>query len=118
MRAIAILTLGLLAAAPAAAGPLSLLMLEQAGCVYCARWNAEVGDAYHKTAEGRRAPLRRIDIHDGWPDDLAGVRRERLTPSFILLDDGVEVGRLIGYAGEDFFWPLLGELLAKAEAGG
>jgi thioredoxin-related protein len=106
----AILALAL-SAAPALAGQMTLLMLEQPGCVYCARWNAEVGDAYAKTDEGRRAPLRRVDITEGWPADLDHVRRERLTPTFILLRDGEEVGRMVGYAGEDFWWPMLGELL-------
>ena len=32
-----------------------LLMAEEDGCIYCARWNAEVGDAYDKTAEGKAA---------------------------------------------------------------
>ena len=109
--------LAALLAAPALAQQMTLLMLEQPGCIYCARWDAEIGDAYHKTDEGRAAPLRRVDITEGWPEDLSDVRRERLTPSFILLRDGVEVGRMVGYAGEDFWWPMLGELIARGEAG-
>jgi hypothetical protein len=116
MRLIAALAAALWAA-PALAQQMTLLMLEQPGCIYCARWDAEIGDAYHKTVEGRAAPLRRVDITEGWPDDLSDVRRERLTPSFILLRDGAEVGRMVGYAGEDFWWPMLGELLARGEAG-
>jgi hypothetical protein len=117
MRPLAVVALWLALAAPAAAQQMTLLMIEQHGCVYCARWDAEVGDAYARTEEGRRAPLRRIDLHEPWPEDLSHVRRERLTPSFILLRDGVEVGRMVGYAGEDFFWALLGEMLAREPAG-
>jgi hypothetical protein len=109
--AAALLALGL-AAGSAGAGE-TLLMLERDGCLWCARWRAEVGDAYPKTAEGRRAPLRTVDLGEPWPEDLAGVRPEALTPTFILLRDGVEVGRLRGYAGEDFFWPMLADLLAR-----
>ena len=47
----------LLGAAPALAA--ELVMFERAGCVWCERWNAEVGGAYDKTNEGRRAALRR-----------------------------------------------------------
>jgi len=90
-----------------------LIMVEQPGCAWCARWNDEIGVAYPKTAEGKTAPLRRVDITDGWPDDLAGIQRERLTPTFILVDDGKEVARLRGYPGEHFFWPLLNEMLGK-----
>ncbi|WP_428671029.1 transcriptional regulator [Roseibium sp.] len=90
-----------------------LIMLEQPGCVWCKRWNEEIGVVYPKTAEGRIAPLRRIDISGPWPDDLSDVARERLTPTFVLVEDGVEVGRLRGYPGEHFFWPLLSDMLEK-----
>mgnify|MGYP000678183139 CR=1 FL=1 len=90
-----------------------LIMMEQPGCVWCKRWNEEVGEAYPKTEEGRLAPLRRVDITEPWPEDLAGIERERLTPSFVLVEDGVEIARLRGYPGAHFFWPLLGEMLEK-----
>lgn len=90
-----------------------LIMVEQPGCVWCERWDEEIGVAYPKTEEGRVAPLRRVDITDGWPEDLAGVARERLTPTFILVSDGVEIDRLRGYPGEHFFWPLLSAMLEK-----
>lgn len=102
---------GLVCVIPAAAA--ELVLLEQPGCVWCKRWNEEIGVAYPKTEEGKRAPLRRVDITEGWPADLENVARERLTPTFILVSDGVEVDRLRGYPGEHFFWPLLEEMLQK-----
>jgi hypothetical protein len=36
------------------------------------------------------------------------------TPTFVLLADGVEAGRIEGYPGEDFFWPLLSGLIDGA----
>jgi thioredoxin-related protein len=95
----------------ASASAAQLVMLEQAGCAWCKRWNEEIGVVYDRTEEGARAPLRRVDINGPWPKDLASVHRERVTPTFILMDDGVEVGRLRGYPGEHFFWPLLADML-------
>ncbi|KZM48725.1 transcriptional regulator [Labrenzia sp. OB1] len=95
------------------AGAAELIMLEQPGCVWCKRWNEEIGVAYPKTEEGRRAPLRRVDITDTWPEDLSGIARERLTPTFVLIENGVEIDRLRGYPGEHFFWPLLAGMLEK-----
>lgn len=89
-----------------------LLMLEQPGCVWCARFDAEIAPAWPKTAEGQRAPLRRVDITGDWPADLADIRKERFTPTFVLMDDGKELGRLRGYVGDQFFWYRIGELLA------
>ena len=39
------------------------------------------------------------------------------TPTFVLIDDGREIARLIGYPGEDFFWPILADHLAKLPNG-
>ncbi|NNE86647.1 MAG: hypothetical protein HKN27_01105 [Silicimonas sp.] len=83
-----------------------LLMAEEDGCIWCARWNEEIGPIYPKTAEGKTAPLRRYDLHSETPD-VAFDRLVHYTPTFILVEDGQEVGRIEGYPGEDFFWGLL-----------
>jgi hypothetical protein len=100
---------------PALATDWSLVMVEQAGCTYCARWNAEVAPEYPATPEGRFAPLRRVDLRD-LPRDLSFDSRPVYTPTFVLVADGEEVSRLEGYPGEDFFWGLLGRMLDRADA--
>ncbi|MGD1879157.1 MAG: transcriptional regulator [Kiloniellaceae bacterium] len=99
-------------AAPAAEAA-ELIMLERPGCAWCLRWNQEVAPAYGKTDEGRQAPLRRVDVTAPWPSDLAGIATDRYTPTFIVVENGIEVARLRGYPGEHFFWPMLVEMLAK-----
>jgi hypothetical protein len=93
---------------------MTLLMFEDVGCVYCARWNAEVGPEYPISPEGRAAPLMRIDIHAPLPDALTLTSRPRFTPTFVLVNAGIEVGRIEGYPGEDFFWGLLARLIDRA----
>ena len=88
-------------------------MFEEQRCHWCAQWNEDVGVVYHKTDEGRRAPLRRVDIHGTFPDGITLASRPRYTPTFVLIDEGQEVGRIEGYPGEDFFWGLLGKMLRK-----
>ena len=90
-------------------------MFEQAGCPWCERWNTEIAPIYPKTAEGKIAPLRRVDIFDPMPQDLSNIQPESFTPSFVLVNNGQEVGRIRGYAGETFFWWMLGELFEKLE---
>ena len=90
-----------------------LLMLEQPGCPWCERWDREIGPTYGKTAAGRRAPLRRVDITQPWPGDLKGIQIERFTPTFILVEGRKEIARLRGYPGDSFFWPLVDEMLEK-----
>ena len=103
---------GLALAAPAAAST-ELLMVEEKGCPWCRKWWAEVGPAYPHTPEGRRAPLRVVEIRDPLLAGLELSSPVRGTPTFILLDNKREIGRITGYPGEAFFWSLLGELLNK-----
>lgn len=97
----------------ARAGAAELVMLERPGCSWCARWDREIAPIYPLTAEGRKAPLRRVDLTAPWPADLAGIAMDSYTPTFIMVEGGVEVARLRGYPGEQFFWPLLEEMVAK-----
>ena len=90
-----------------------LFMAEERGCYWCAQWNEEISHIYPKTPEGRTAPLVRYDLHGDMPD-VAFVRRVSFTPTFILVQDGVEVGRIEGYPGEDFFWGLLTMMFERA----
>ncbi|WP_319637341.1 thioredoxin domain-containing protein [Kangsaoukella pontilimi] len=92
-----------------------LFMAEEHGCIWCARWDAEVADAYHKTPEGRAAPLKRFDIHGEAPEGVDFAQRVRFTPTFILVRDGAEIDRIEGYPGEDFFWGLLDMMLERAD---
>lgn len=107
----ALLALALLLASPAVAGAAELVMLERQACPWCERWNREIGPVYPKTAESRVAPLRRVDIRGDWPEDLKAVNKDVFTPTFILVENGREIGRIRGYPGESFFWGLLNELI-------
>ena len=95
-----------------------LVMFEQAGCAWCEAFDCEITPIYPKTEEGLRAPLRRVDTAQRLPPDLAFIETERLTPLFVLVDRGREIGRIRGYPGEDHFWGLLGVLMKKLDASG
>ena len=102
-------------AAPAArADEIRLVMVEEDGCIYCARWLAEIGPEYPLTPEGRAAPLLMVDI-DEIPEAFELASRPRFTPTFLLMDGTTELARLEGYAGEDFFWGLLARMLDDNE---
>lgn len=90
-----------------------LLMFEQEHCAWCEAWNDEIGGIYHKTTEGKLAPLRRINIHQQLPEELNEIKLAVFTPTFVLWENGEEIARLRGYPGDEFFWFLLGEMLDK-----
>jgi len=114
MRFLALLILSL-ALTPAHSA--ELVMFEQKGCVWCQRFDRDIAPAYDKTAEGQRAPLRRVDTAGPVPQDLGFIKRERFTPVFVLIDQGREFGRIRGYPGDIFFWGLLANLIERLDRG-
>ncbi len=108
-----LLFIALLSIAPLdKSGAAELIMFEQPGCEWCEQWDEDIGTVYDRTDEGRHAPLRRHDIITPLPEEYAFIKRIIYTPTFVLIDDGREVGRILGYPGEDHFWGLLGEMLS------
>jgi len=110
-----LLVLGLVGALSAPLAAAELVVFETAGCPHCARWNREIAPIYPKTDEGKRAPLRRVDLAVPRPADLAAIGGIVYTPTFVLMDEGREIGRIVGYGGDEIFWSLLAELFAKLD---
>ncbi len=94
----------ILTLAPLPAWAAELVMFDAKGCYWCDRWMDEVGDYYHKTREGQAAPLRVVSLNKPKPSDLSWLQNVRASPTFVLIDNGREIGRIIGYPGEHLFW--------------
>lgn len=94
-----------------------LLMFDDPGCPYCRRWHREVGEAYRNSPEGRAAPLRVLQVREPRPAGITLASPVRATPTFVLVQDGREVGRITGYGGPDFFWSMLAEQMKKLRKG-
>ena len=54
--------MALIAFSLGASAEAQLVMFNARDCTFCEAWDREVGRIYARTAEGRRAPLRRLDI--------------------------------------------------------
>jgi len=83
----------------------SLVMFDRKGCPWCAKWHAEIGaKAYNAGPEGRIAPLRIVDVTLPRPKDLKGIGGIVGTPTFVLVDNGREIDRTVGYPGKQVFF--------------
>ena len=94
-----------------AASGVTLVMVEEPGCPYCAKWDREIAPAYANSPEGRFAPL--VRVRRGNPD-IAHIKGLNYSPTFLVMRGQEKIGRITGYPGADFFWALLDELLVKA----
>jgi thioredoxin-related protein len=88
-----------------------LVMFEREGCVYCSRWNNDIAPAYMASKEAKLAPLRRHDLAKGQPVGIKLAAPVRFTPTFVLVDNGAERGRITGYFDNAIFWGMLEKLV-------
>lgn len=113
LRVLAFAVVALTAAAPAVSAAEMVYVYER-GCGYCEQWDAEIAPIWDKTEEGKRLPLRKIRISDPLPEDLKDIGPLNYTPTFVLVHEGEEIGRIPGYNPE-FFWAFVDALIAKLD---
>jgi hypothetical protein len=68
---------------------------------------------YDKTDEAKVLPLRRINIDRPAAEGVKLAAPVHFTPTFVVSDNGREIGRITGYINDDSFWGLLDALLMK-----
>lgn len=90
-----------------------LLMFTRKNCAYCILWERQLGSIYPRSAEAEIAPLRRIDLDDATIAKPALQPAVTITPTFVLMDGGREVGRFLGYSDDLTFWSVLATHLKK-----
>ena len=90
-----------------------LVMITSSHCPWCEAFEDDVGKGYDLTEEALVYPLRRHDFYKAMPDDLAHLTPATMTPTFIVMHNGVEVGRIIGYPGAELFWWRISEFTAQ-----
>ena len=87
--------------------PKELVFITSDHCPLCQAWERDVGRIYDSTPYAQHATLRRIDFTEiafvlpKLKDAVVG------TPTFLIFEDGFEIGRIEGYqSSEMFFWAL------------
>jgi hypothetical protein len=108
-----ILALAVLILLANAADAAELVMFRRDGCPWCAKWDREIVPIYPKTEFNLRAPVRQVNLDRGRDPSIVHAPIH-YTPTFVLIENGKEVGRIEGYPGDEFFWVRLENLLKQS----
>ena len=103
----------ILASSAAVTRAAELVMFHSKSCPWCAAWDRDIGKIYDKTNEARVLKLRRVDADRETDGGVKLARPVEVTPTFVIVACGREVGRILGYPGEDHFWGLLGKEIER-----
>lgn len=90
-----------------------LLLVEDPRCGPCILFDRQVRPIYSKTDEGRIAPIRRVGFGAPAPAPYAFIGQPKVAPTFVLVHEGLEVGRIEGYSSDELFWMSLASLMQK-----
>jgi thioredoxin-related protein len=92
-----------------------LLVFEHSDCTYCRIFREEVLPYYRQSIAGNAPPLRFIDLTSAASGEFALKGRIEAVPTAVLMKNGQEVGRIVGYWGREAFFRLLSRMLARME---
>jgi thioredoxin-related protein len=91
-------------AAVPSTGNLQLVVMEAEGCIYCTVFRRDVLPSYEESERGKDMPVRFIDVNDVAKAGIELSQPIDILPTFVVVKDNHEVGRIPGYVGpEDFF---------------
>lgn len=83
---------------------LQLVVMEAPGCIYCTIFRRDVLPSFEASEHGKDMPVRFVDVNDVEQSGLDLQSPIDILPTFVVVKDNHEVGRIPGYMGpEDFF---------------
>lgn len=86
---------------------LELVFITSEHCPFCKAWERDVGQIYDSTPYALKARLRRVDLGNVDSALPAGAVKVFGTPTFLIVENNTEIGRIEGYqSSEMFFWAL------------
>jgi thioredoxin-related protein len=92
------------AAVPHSIGNVQLIVMEADGCIYCKLFRRDVLPSYETSERGKDMPVRFLDVNDVPKTGIELQSPIDILPTFVIVKDNREVGRIPGYMGpEDFF---------------
>ncbi|MGJ8686057.1 MAG: hypothetical protein ACSHWQ_01160 [Spongiibacteraceae bacterium] len=91
-----------------------LLYFKLHNCPACQAFERQAGTLYQRTYAANIAPIRDLYMDDDDHEQritLLGISPPAIAPTFVLMHQNRELGRIVGYDQPSVFWSSLAELL-------
>ena len=98
--------------------PVELIVFEHPDCQFCRVFRRDVLPRYQEAPTANRAPIRFIDIERTETASLRLRGGIHVVPTFVLMEDGREVDRIVGYWAPENFFKMLSYMLARTSEAG
>lgn len=98
----------------AANSNVELIVVEAPGCTYCTVFRRDVLPSYQASERARSVPVRFIDVNDLAVAQLGLGSPINIVPTFVVIKNNKEIGRIPGYVGPENFYHTINYLLSTA----
>ncbi len=92
-----------------------LVVFEADGCVYCENFRSDVLPLYRESTLGREIPIRFVNVSRSDETRMGLTYAITIAPTVVLMSQGREVDRIIGYTGPFNFLKLVNFMLGRAD---
>lgn len=99
------------------AAPYELVVFEADNCVYCQNFREDVLPLYRESKIGREIPIRFVNVSRSDETGMGLSHAITIAPTVVLMHQGREVDRIIGYTGPFNFLKLVNYMLGRSEWG-
>lgn len=98
---------------PQSDGTFELVVMEAPGCTYCTLFRRDVLPSYEASERAKDMPIRFIDVNDEAAAALGLEAPVEIVPTFVVLKNNHEIGRIPGYMGPEYFFHTINHLLSS-----
>lgn len=95
--------------------PLQLYVIEAPGCTYCGVFRDDIAPAYVTSERGKELPLNYLDINDLPGTKLTLAAPVDIVPTFVVVKNNTEVGRVSGFVSAEDFYQSVKYILGTAK---
>lgn len=95
-------------------GNLQLVVMEAEGCIYCSIFRRDVLPSYEISERGKDMPVRFVDVNDVPKTGIELQSPIDILPTFVIVKDNHEIGRVPGYMGPEDFFHAINYLLSSS----
>lgn len=95
-------------------GNLQLVVMEAEGCIYCSIFRRDVLPSYEISERGKDMPVRFVDVNDVLKTGIELQSPIDILPTFVIVKDNHEIGRVPGYMGPEDFFHAINYLLSSS----
>ena len=92
---------------------LQLVVMEAPGCIYCDLFRRDVLPAYQKSPRAKSLPVRFVDVNNLETTNLNVSAPVEIVPTFVVMRDDQEIGRIPGYVGPETFFQSINHLISS-----